>query len=283
VPSNREAANRRAEAYLGAVEREATSADLTTIPDWVREFFHPNTLREILTGFRLLLQEEEYFLTSCLLGILHHQRPGFLSYPASHLVPYLRTQKFPPNQFPEMYAYRDLRSRLLAKVRRAYHRPKVPPNWEQREYRVWRENAMRLPVEDETVDAIVSSPPYFGALDYARDNRLRLWFLGCEDWKELDTSLTANRKVYIPQMSICLKEMHRVLRPGKYCVLVLGDVESNGKTRHTAEILADLGVKVTAGGFVVDTIYDDRIPNERRSRRRAGATKFERILVMRKK
>ena len=283
TPASRAEALRRAEELIDAVEQEAPLVDLTCVPEWVREFFHPDTLREVLTAFRILLQEEEYFLTSCLLGILHHQRPGFLSYPASHLVPYLRTKKYPPDEFPEMYEYRDLRSRLLKKVKRAYRRSKLPPDWEKRGYRVQRVNSMDLPIEDEVVDAIISSPPYFGALDYARDNRLRLWFLGCEDWKDLDNSLTANRKVYIPQMSICLKEMHRVLKPGKYCVLVLGDVERDGKTRRTAEILADLAIEVTEGRFVVDTIYDDRIPDERRSRRRTKTTKFERILVMCKK
>ena len=119
-------------------------------------------------------------------------------------------------EFPEMYEYRDLRSRLLAKVERAYRRAKMPLAWNERQYQVWQVNSMELPIENGTVDAIVSSPPYFGALDYARDNRLRLWFLGCEDWKELDNSLTANQKVYIPQMSLCLQEMCRVLRTGGY-------------------------------------------------------------------
>jgi hypothetical protein len=70
------------------------------------------------------------------------------------------------------------------------------------------------------------------------------------------------------------------LKSGKHCVLVLGDVERNGETRRTAELLANLATDVTQGGFVVETIYDDRIPDKRRSRRRARAIKFERILVM---
>jgi SAM-dependent methyltransferase len=107
--------------------------------------------------------------------------------------------------------------------------------------------------------------------------------LGCKDWKELDASLTASKKVYLPQMEVCLQEIHRVLRPEGYCVLVLGDVERNGKIRRTAEILADLAVNATNGGFVVETIYDDRIPDERRTRRRTKTTKFERILVMQKR
>ena len=282
APGSAKAAILRAKTLADAVERDAPSVDVTEIPKWVYEFFHPRTLCEVVAAFRILLDQKDHFLTSCLLGILHHVRPGFLSYPASHLVPYLRKKKYPPEEFPEMYAYRDLRSRLLAKVKRAYRRHMLPINWEQRQYQVWQTNAMDLPIENEAVDAIISSPPYFGALDYARDNRLRLWFLGCEDWKELDTALTASNKVYLPQMSLCLKEMYRVLKPGGNCVLVLGDVERDGQTRRTAEILADLATEVTRNKFVVETIYDDRIPDERRSRRRTKTTKFERILVMRK-
>lgn len=282
APQNERVAIQRTKSLAEAVKGELPSIDVNVAPEWVREFFHPDTLREILSAFQILRQREDYFLTACLLGILHHVRPGFLSYPASHLVPYLRKTKYPPEKFPKMYGYRDLSSRLLEKVKRAYRRHMLPPNWNERRYEVWQTNSMNLPMGDETVDAIISSPPYFGALDYARDNRLRLWFLGCEDWKELDASLTANNKVYLPQMLICLQEMFRVLKSSSHCILVLGDVERDDKTRLTAEILADLAVKVTQGQFGVETILDDRIPDERRSRRRTGTTKFERILVMRK-
>jgi SAM-dependent methyltransferase len=283
APGSEKIAIQKALSLIDIVEQYAPFTDLTSVPEWVCKFFHPDTLREVLVAFRLLREQKDYFLTACLLGILQHVRPGFLSYPASHLVPYLRESKYPRDQFPTMYAYRDLRPRLLAKVKRAYRRHTLPLRWEQRQYQVWQVNAMNLPIADGAVDAIVSSPPYFGALDYARDNRLRLWFLGCENWKDLDTSLTANSKVYLPQMSNCLHEMNRLLRPGGYCVLVLGDVERDGQLRRTAEILAELAIRVSAGQFEVKTIYDDLIPDERRSRRQTQTTKFERILVMHKK
>jgi DNA modification methylase len=272
----------RAEHLLAAVEANAPFVDIEPVPVWIQEFYHPATLREVVAAFLALRKSKDFFLTSCLLGIMHHQRPGFLSYPASHLVPYLRKSMFPPEQFPEMYTYRDLRSRLLAKIKRAYRRSMFTDMWEQRRYNVSQTNAMSLPIDSESVDAIISSPPYFGALDYARDNRLRLWFLGCDDWKKLDSELTASSKVYLTQMGECLREMSRVLKIDKYCVLVLGDVERNGETRRTAEVLGELAIEVTGGRFKVETIYDDHIPDERRSRRRTRTTKFERILVMRK-
>jgi SAM-dependent methyltransferase len=283
APGSEKTALERAVNLLALVERDAPSIDLSEVPEWVQAFYHPDTLKEILTAFQILKQNKDYFLTACLLGILHHVRPGFLSYPASHLVPYLRKAKYPPETYPKMYSYRDLRSRLTAKVKRAYRHPLFPPDWEQREYTVWKTNSMELPISDVAVDTIISSPPYFGALDYARDNRLRLWFLGCQNWKDLDASLTANQKVYLPQMSICIKEMYRVLKPHGYCVLVLGDVERDGKTHRTAEILAEIAADVTQNKLILETIYDDVIPDERRSRRQTQTTKFERILVMQKK
>ncbi|GBC61199.1 hypothetical protein DENIS_2159 [Desulfonema ishimotonii] len=282
APENLVLAMEKAQKVLKEVRQKASTVNLEEIPNWISVFFHPDTLKEIVSAFKILREREDYFLLSCLLGILHHVRPGFLSYPSSHLVPYLRTKKYPPDQYPEMYEYRDLQSRLIAKVRRAYRYPLPSGIWKNRRYKVWQVNAMNLPIPDESIDTIISSPPYFGALDYARDNRLRLWFLGCEDWKALDEKLTANSKVYIPQMSECLKEMFRVLKSNGYCVLVLGDVERDGKIRRTAEVLADIAIEISNRQFIIETIYDDKIPDDRRSRRRTKTTKFERILVMKK-
>jgi len=88
--------------------------DLRSVPGWVRGFFHPKTLCEALTFAEIARQPGNEFPMACFLGILHHQRPGFLSYPSSHLVPYLRDKKYPRSVYPDMYAYRELRTRLCA-------------------------------------------------------------------------------------------------------------------------------------------------------------------------
>lgn len=282
APHTEEEAMKQATDLADLVEAQAPFCDTSHMPLWVREFFHPRTLPEVVVAFQLLHEQQNYFLMACLLGILHHVRPGFLSYPASHLTPYLRPQKYPPQQFPEMYQYRDLRSRLLAKVARAYRKDFTNASRQRSRYRVLELNAKSLPLEDGEVDAVVSSPPYFGALDYARDNRLRLWFLGVEDWKKLDAALTANDKVYIPDMAGCMKEMNRVLRPGGFCILVLGDVTRDGRTRKTSEILMELASDATKEQLRPLTIHDDVIPDERRARRRTRTTINERILVLQK-
>ncbi len=90
--------------------------DLRRVPQWVRDFFHPETLRETIAWTATLKRRRSWFLLASLLGILHHQRPGFLSFPSSHTVPYLRVKKFPRDRFPKLYEYRSLRDRLEAKV-----------------------------------------------------------------------------------------------------------------------------------------------------------------------
>lgn len=70
---------------------------------------------------------------------------------------------------------------MLNKIERMYARvPKIDPTLPRM---VLKEDTRKLSLSDESIDAIISSPPYFDALDYGRDNRLRLWFLGVNDYK----------------------------------------------------------------------------------------------------
>ena len=54
-------------------EAMADHVDLRTVPKWVREFFHHQTLREILGWTSVLRQRRRWFLLASLMGILHHQ------------------------------------------------------------------------------------------------------------------------------------------------------------------------------------------------------------------
>jgi hypothetical protein len=76
--------------------------------------------------------------------------------------------------------------------------------------------------------------------------------------------------------------MDRVLKPGKHCVLVLGDVERDGKSRRTAELIGDLAESVSHNRLRVQELVTDEIPDIRRSRRRTRTTKVEKVLVLKK-
>src|SRR3989442_11643018 len=160
------AAQRRLRETWALSRKKISKQDLRTVPRWVRKFFHPETLRSALAFRDACVERQDHFLLACLLGILHHQRPGFLSYPSSHLVPYLRERKFPRNAYPAMYQKRDVLTRLEAKVRRAFRRP-AQRYAEVR--RVLRIDARSFP-RVRNIRAIITSPPYMNELDYVRDN-----------------------------------------------------------------------------------------------------------------
>ena len=171
------------------------------------------------------------------MGILHHQRPGFLSYPASHSIPYLRDKKYPIDKFPEMYEYRELKPRIIKKVLRVYKRF---PNINTSLFRSCKlSNVLDIELKSESIDAIITSPPYMNTLDYFRDNRLRLWFLGYNYQSKKDLQNPKNIYEFRDLMSECLNIFQNILKPGKVCVLVLGDV-NRSKYIRSGDIIIDI-------------------------------------------
>lgn len=263
--------------YLSLAEGEAEKVDISEIPEWVAQFYHPRTLREIIALATLLRKRKQHFLMGCLLGILHHQRPGFLSYPACHAVPYLRTTKYPKDKYPSLYEYRPVRPRLLNKIQRVYRRfPSIDRSLRKECY---FDDATHLQIEDCSIDAIVTSPPYMDALDYVRDNRLRLWFLGCDEKTQSERNSLRNIQEFEKLMDSCLRMIQRILRPNKRCVMVIGEVNRYCHAIDTSEILLTLAEKV--GGLECETIMEDSIPEDRRVRKNGLCTRREWIIVLR--
>jgi len=62
---------------------------------------------------------------------------------------------------------------------------KNPPPPPSTRFRVLQKSIFDKYAPVESIDAVITSPPYMDALDYARDNRLRLWFLGINDYKQI--------------------------------------------------------------------------------------------------
>jgi methylase of polypeptide subunit release factors len=276
-PQNLVLANEQLLLRLAASEKRPRYAE-ESIPDWVRKFFHPETLQQTLRFADECLEHDDPFLLACLLSILHHQRPGFLSYPSSHLVPYLRDRKFPRDEYPEMYTERALKPRLEAKLLRAYKDSfLIEPD---RVMKVDQVGVADLRLECE-VDAIVTSPPYMNALDYVRDNRLRMWFIdrSTADYSPEPTEKQADSDAITAAFA---RNALKYLRSGGHCVLVIGEKVSRKRvTTHPAErMFAKLSTEYPA--LQLKHVIEDEIPDVRRSRRSGAATKRELILVLQK-
>lgn len=106
------------------------------------------------------------------------------------------------------------------------------------------EDARKLDIPDKSVDAIITSPPYSFAIDYAENDRPQLEYLGYNT-EELKTrmiglvggkSVPVRVKEYFKDMRIVFAEMARVLKPKRCCVVVIGSNEIQaGVIRHEVE------------------------------------------------
>jgi len=261
------------------IEEKQFIIDSTKIPTWVKQFFHEDTLNEIIIWKDLLIERQEWFLLSCLLGILHHQRPGFLSFPSSHTVPYLRDKKFSKEEYPELYSYRSLKPRLEKKVTRALKR--VPHLDFSLQRLCYQENTETL-IPEIKANAIITSPPYMRRLDYGRDNRLRLWLLGENGWKQLDEKVSPSEDSFLKIMRNCFKTWLQVLFKDGHCILVLDNSYSKKYKMPLTEALIKIAVN-EVGGYKHIANFEDPIPNDRRVRRHHNGSKSEIIVVLKRK
>lgn len=244
-------------------------------PKWVQSFFNPKTLAETETLADALFNDKEWFLLANLLGILHHQRPGFLSYPSSHLVPYLRDKKFPRNEFPEMYAYRDVEPRLVRKLQRTFRRLSTPNQGLLRTFTSTNVNSFTPP---QIADVAITSPPYMNALDYGRDNRLRLWFITKDCPHDLDAHSPKDCPSFSSLMANTASLLGKCVRPGGRAILVIGDIKRKSRDTSTRCLVKDAFERITGGWTLIDEV-DDPVPDIRRSRRGCAGTKTEWVLT----
>lgn len=250
------------------------SPSLLDVPRWVRRFYHPRTLAEALRFAAVARKPGNEFLMACFLGILHHQRPGFLSYPSSHLVPYLRDKKYPRKSFPEMYRYRELAPRLLAKIRRSYKRFVSPPDVDSA-IRQCAVEDLELP---KRFDALITSPPYMNALDYGRDNRLRLWFIEPELAEVTDSGIATRRKAFVDGItSLAVKVEKRLVSRG-HCVFVVGEEVHRSFNAHPSDVVISI-LRERAPSLKLRAILTDDIPDVRRTRRECRGVKTEQFLI----
>jgi len=94
-------------------------------------------------------------------------------------------------------------------------------------------DAKNLPLPDNSIDGIITSPPYSFAIDYVENDLPQLEFLGVDviNLKEHLIGLRGGRKkadriqVYLDDLNTIIMEMGRVLKPGKQCVIIIGSNE----------------------------------------------------------
>ncbi len=157
-------------------------------------------------------------------------------------------------------------------------------------------DAQSLPLTDDTVDLIVTSPPYASnAIDYMRAHKFSLVWLGypiddlgqkrkeyiggeavtnvsferlppdtaqvIHTIAELDAKKGKVLHRYYSEMTRVLGEMFRVLKPGKVAILVVGNSTMRGQDTQTHTCLASIGRAI---GFEIPRIGVRHLDRNRR-------------------
>jgi len=247
------------ERYLRIKLAEAAAVDNRRFKlldnDDLRVFFSDYTLDQ-LVRLREVLQGDESreatFTKAIVCGVLHGPSKMFLSAPqkdqTSSTVGYVRRylEKHGVER-PE----RDIFESVMNKAGRSQLRALPGARGS-----VHRADARAVPLADGSVDLIVTSPPYMAVLDYAWNNWLRLWWLGCDRVDEREKLVLSRREdVYRTFMRGALSEMFRVLGPDGVAVIVVGDVKSaGGRIVNSALLIAEEALAV---GFDASCVIDD--------------------------
>ena len=117
-------------------------------------------------------------------------------------------------------------------------------------------DARNLNIADNSIDAIITSPPYSFAIDYAENDRPQLEYLEYNVSKLKDEMVGLNGKNkkeklanYFEDMNKILSEMYRVLKKDKYAVIIIGsnDVQTGGIRLETK--VEEMALKI---GFDLD-------------------------------
>jgi tRNA G10 N-methylase Trm11 len=118
-----------------------------------------------------------------------------------------------------------------------------------------RGDARALPVRDNSIDGIITSPPYSIALDYIKNDAHALQALGFdtseirEQFIGLRGTMRERVPLYNEDIQGCLNEMVRVLKPNKYALIVIGNAVFGGTSLQSAELITEyasgIGLRLT--------------------------------------
>ncbi len=220
--------------------------------EYFEPFYHPDTYRELINLRKAIATNGDQvnnFIELLATSRLHGHSPGFFSvysFPQISIPPESqRTINKKRHQEPE---YRAIAPRIIKKAAQS-----LRDGFSSEFFAVSSANKFSISdsrdmnfVPTNSVDLIVTSPPFLDKVDYLNDNWLECWFNGIsmDKFKE---NLVMCRDVSQWQvfMRDVLQEMCRVLKPRSYAVVEVGEVESTQGMIYLDEVVARAAEEVS--------------------------------------
>jgi len=224
------------ERFLGTqepAEEDRESAKLVAFNGSVEDFYEARTLREVLLARRYfrespLRSDEQFLVMASLLHLLHGNRPYALSRRSHNTTPFAPSGKF---------EYRPVMPRLREKVARGLRIQR--PDTFRRGTILSQDATSWWPHEVHSLDAVVTSPPFFDSTRFHLANWLRLWFCG---WERADFAskplmfLDERQKTSFGAYEPVFRQARERLKPGGLLVLHLGKSRKCDMAAELAEV-----------------------------------------------
>ena len=110
---------------------------------------------------------------------------------------------------------------------------------------------LSIPLNDDSIDAIITHPPYIAAIPYAEYGSLSLGWLGY-DVKGIDKKLTGSKRQskdvverFLANYSAFFIESFRILKKSKYMFIMVGNPTAHGKIvdleKNSIELASEAG------------------------------------------
>jgi hypothetical protein len=203
-------------------------------------FYHPQTLIEILSIRKYLINKEKDFIDEWIQMVLTNRLTG-------HSKGFLSVYTLPPNQAtsPKRQIeinkkYKNTISILLEKSKRLIKNLSISDyaniNGVNSKSLFTSEDAgFNKHIQDNSVDLTVTSPPFLDIVKYDADNWLRC-YVNNIGLREINISMLKSEELWNEKMRQTLSDLHRVSKPNGYAVFDVGEVRC-GKIRLEENIM----------------------------------------------
>ncbi len=231
--------------------------------EYFAPFYHPDTYRELLNLRSFIKKDRDVvnnFIELLAISRLHGHSPGFFSvysFPQISIPPSSqRTINIKRHQVPE---YRAVAPRIIRKAAQTLRDGFVGDFFSVAESNVVEVGDARNlhHVPSDSVDLVVTSPPFLDKVDYVTDNWLECWFAGIP-LKDFSKNVVMTRTVgeWRAFISEVLAELLRVLKPSAYAVIEVGEVAVNDEVLFLDEVVAEEARALSHKGkrFSVDEV-----------------------------
>ena len=251
-------------------------------------FFHEDTLQEIY-GWRTYFKQErldnvDTWLQMVVCSRLTGHSIGFFS--VFTLPPNLaasvtsqRRINEKRNQKPE---YRDTKA-LIHRKSKQLLRHSLPKHFGRNDSVILTESADNTPqIETETVDLVITSPPFLDTIDYMQDNWLRMWFCSIEIEQGKIWQLKSLED-WVERMTGVFIELRRVLKHGGRVAFEVGEVRNGTILLENAVAKASLDAGLTPEELIINTQEFTKTANCWGISNNKKGTNSNRIVILKKR